>query len=484
MGTPVRPYIQSTQVMMLQADIDPLNRWLSRARVLLVDDQPANLTFLRHVLETEGYGELIALSDPIEAVERFEELDPDVVIVDLWMGPLDGIDFITQVLDMQPAGSYLPILVATGDHTPDARRRALSAGARDFLTKPLSPAEVRLRVRNLLETRFLHERMRDHNATLEERVAERTHELEEARLEILYRLARAAEFRDDQTGQHTMRVGRISGRIAQVLGLAEDAHELIARAAPLHDIGKIGISDTILLKEDRLDARERELIESHTIIGADILSGSRFPLLQLAEEIALSHHERWDGKGYPHGLAHENIPLAGRIVAVADVFDALTHDRPYKRAWTAREALTEIEAHSGSQFDPTVVEALLRIAPEMRVLETAPGITASAPMPGHLVTGQPVPDDTTLATLRMLREERDELAREVAALRQQIAQQAAVATDNVLAAQLEVLPQDVGIPQEHGIPPEHVIAPDAIAPETVRKPQRGRPRVRRWTQPN
>ncbi|HEX2168574.1 MAG TPA: response regulator, partial [Longimicrobiales bacterium] len=138
------------QVTMLSGDLDPLNSWLSRARVLLVDDQAANLKFLRHVLETEGYGELIAMEDPAEALERFEELDPDVVIVDLWMGKLDGFDFIGRVLEQQPPGSYLPILVATGDHTPDARRRALSAGARDFLTKPLSPAEVRLRVRNLL----------------------------------------------------------------------------------------------------------------------------------------------------------------------------------------------------------------------------------------------------------------------------------------------------------------------------------------------
>ncbi|MGH9371085.1 MAG: response regulator, partial [Vicinamibacterales bacterium] len=172
---------------MLSGDLDPLNDWLTRARVLLVDDQPANLKFLRHVLETEGYGELIAISDSVEALDRFEELAPDLIIVDLWMGRLDGFDFIARVREIEEAGSYLPILVATGDHTPEARRRALSAGARDFLTKPLSPAEVRLRVRNLLETRFLHEQLRDHNATLEDRVAERTHELEDARLEILYR---------------------------------------------------------------------------------------------------------------------------------------------------------------------------------------------------------------------------------------------------------------------------------------------------------
>ena len=409
---------------MLSGDMDPLNRWLSRARVLLVDDQPANLKYLRHVLETEGYGELIAYEDSVEALDCFEEINPDVVIVDLWMGRLDGFDFIAQVLERLPPSTYLPILVATGDHTPEARRRALSAGARDFLTKPLSPAEVRLRVRNLLETRFLHEQMREHNATLEERVAERTLELEDARLEILYRLARAAEFRDDQSGQHTLRVGRIAGRLAQVLGLAEDEQQLIARAAPLHDIGKIGIPDTVLLKQDRLDTAERTVIESHTTIGADILSGSRFALLQLAEEIALSHHERWDGAGYPNGLAQERIPISGRITAVADVFDALTHERPYKKAWTVKDALREIEASAGSHFDPAVVEALLRIAPELRVLEASTAALETPP-PRHIVMAPAGsgPDMAALATLRLLQEERDALVREVAELRQQIAQQ-------------------------------------------------------------
>jgi putative two-component system response regulator len=434
---------------MLTRDLESLDAWLATARVLLIDDQPANLTFLRHVLEPEGYGQLTLMSDSIDAIDRFSELDPDVIIVDLWMPGLDGFDFIARVEALLPEGSYLPILVATGDHTPEARRRALSAGARDFLTKPLSPAEVRLRVRNLLETRFLHEQLRCHNALLEQRVAERTHELEEARLEMLYRLARAAEFRDDESGQHTLRVGRIAGRIAQVLGLADEEHELIARAAPLHDIGKIGVPDAVLLKRGQLDAQERVIIERHAVIGADILSGSRYSLLQLAEEIALCHHERWDGRGYPRGLARDEIPISGRVVAVADVFDALTHDRPYKRAWTVRDALAEIEANAGTQFDPDVVEALLRVAPEAGLLaaETrdtraepltpsmiaalvasaagaGPGADPAADAPAHAGAaphGVPTVDAGVVAALHRSEQTRDALEHEVRLLRRQLA---------------------------------------------------------------
>jgi putative two-component system response regulator len=428
---------------------DTLDGWLSRARVLIVDDEPANLTFLRHVLETEGYGELIATTDAADACVRFRELDPDVIVTDLRMPRLHGFELIERVQLQLPPGTYLPILVVTADTAPESRRRALSLGARDFLTKPLSPSEVRLRVRNLLETRFLHEQLKQHNLLLEHRVDERTLQLEEARLEVLYRLARAAEFRDDQTGQHTLRVGRLSGRLAQVLGLGAEQAQRIERAAPLHDIGKIGVPDSVLLKRGRLDADERTVIETHTVIGADILSGSGFPLLRLAEEIALSHHERWDGLGYPHGLAGASIPISGRIVAVADVFDALTHERPYKPAWTVRQALVEIEASAGTQLDPGVVEALFRVAPEAQVIDAAADadaaarrllsplpvttaaasrrVAATAPTTGAATdgpvpatgaaTGEPVP----ATVVQRLQLERDALAREVEQLRRQLA---------------------------------------------------------------
>jgi putative two-component system response regulator len=419
-------------------DHDALIAWLSGTRVLVVDDEPANLQFLRHVLGTEGYGDLVTIKDPVEAVARFSELAPDLVIVDVMMPELDGFEVIARVRALSAADAYLPILVATADHAPETRRRALSAGARDFLTKPLSPAEVRLRVRNLLETRFLHEQLRGYTSRLELRVAERTQELEEARLEILVRLARAAEFRDDQTGQHTMRVGQLARQIGELLGLPTEAYELIGRAAPLHDIGKIGIPDRVLLKPDRLDAEELAIIRTHTVIGANILAGSRYPLLQLAEEIALCHHERWDGGGYPRGLAADAIPLSGRIVAVADVFDSLSHERPYKRAWTKAETLAEIGAQAGSQFDPAVVDALLRITGMGRVRRTATsrnGTTATAaaarsPETASRVKGPATSlaparsdaDATVLtARLKSVEAERDLLAREVDRLRRLIA---------------------------------------------------------------
>jgi putative two-component system response regulator len=392
----------------------------SPARILIVDDEPANLEFLRHVLEGQGYAELYDATDARDAADRLDEIAPDVIILDLMMPGFDGFQFMERVKEWLPHDVYVPLLVVTADTAADTRRRALAAGASDFLTKPLSPAEVRLRVRNLVRTRFLHGQLRDQNASLERRVSERTSELEEARQEILDRLARAAEFRDDDTGQHTQRVGWLSARLAQVLGLAEDRVDLTRKAAPLHDIGKIGIPDAILLKEGRLTPEERSVMEAHTSIGARILSGSRYPLLQFAEEIALSHHERWDGGGYPNGLRGEEIPLSGRIVAAADVFDSLTHVRPYKPAWTVQETIREIKAEAGRHFDPQVVEALLRIVPEA-VLMKGDGQVNSAPQPSL---------DQLQGRLEALHAERDAINQRIRNLRRRIARvtEAAVAS--------------------------------------------------------
>jgi putative two-component system response regulator len=248
----------------------------------------------------------------------------------------------------------------TGDDTPEAKREALTRGAKDFLNKPFHSDEVLLRIGTLLETRFLYLQVQSQNQILEGKVRDRTRELEAAQIEIIERLARAAEFRDDNTGQHTERVGQMAALIGRQLGLPVAQVALIRRAAPLHDVGKIGIPDAILLKLGKLSPDEFLLVKTHTTIGARILSGSRFPILRLAEEIAFNHHERWDGDGYAQ-IAGDAIPLAGRIVAVADVFDALTQKRPYKSAWPVADAIAEIDRQRGKQFDPVIVDAFLRI---------------------------------------------------------------------------------------------------------------------------
>ncbi len=338
-----------------------MDQKLSRARILVVDDDEANVELLRKVLEPQGYTNLRTTTDPLEAPQIYEEFEPDIVLLDLRMPEMDGFELMAVLKERTPEGVYVPILVLTSDSSQDAKRRALAGGAKDFLAKPLSPAEVRLRVQNLLETRFLHRALEAHNRSLEDRVRERTRELEAARLEILYRLARAAEYRDDETGEHTRRVGRASGQIAEALGLPRHEVELIEMVSPLHDVGKIGIPDRILISPGRLSEKDFELMKTHTIIGWELLRGSGFPLLDTAALIARSHHEHWNGSGYPDGLVGNEIPLVGRIVSLADAFDALTNSRPYKRAWSQAEAVAEIEANRGEQFDPEVVDAFMTV---------------------------------------------------------------------------------------------------------------------------
>jgi putative two-component system response regulator len=284
---------------------------------------------------------------------------PDLILLDLHMPHLDGLEVMAQLAEVAEA-SYLPILILSADVTPEARRQALSRGAKDFVNKPFQQDEILLRIKTLLETRLLYLQIQTQNQILEARVRERTRALEEAQVEIIERLAVAAEFRDDNTGQHTQRVGQMSALLARQLGLPDTQVSLIRRAAPLHDVGKLGVPDTILLKLGKLSEEEFAVVKTHTVIGARILSGGKFPLLRLAEEIAFSHHERWDGSGYA-GIPGTRIPLAGRIVSVADVFDALTQQRPYKPAWPVSDAIAEIDRQRGRQFDPDVVDAFIRV---------------------------------------------------------------------------------------------------------------------------
>ncbi len=330
------------------------------ARILIVDDQPTNVDLLERMLGRSGYTNLISTTDPRQVLSLVAETRPGLVLLDLQMPYLDGFQIMEQ-LAPHMQGTYLPVLVLTADITPESKRRALSMGAKDFLNKPLDRTEVLLRIHNLLETRLLHLELQHQNQFLEVKVSDRTRQLEAAQKEILVRLARAAEFRDDDTGHHTERVGRLAAAMAERMGLDHVQVELLRQAAPLHDVGKIGIPDGVLLKPRKLSSEEFEQMKTHTGMGAKILSGSHHPLLQLAEAIAHTHHERWDGTGYPHGLKGEEIPLPARIVSVADVFDALLHERPYKPAWSIAETLAEIERQKGRLFDPRVVDVFMAV---------------------------------------------------------------------------------------------------------------------------
>jgi putative nucleotidyltransferase with HDIG domain len=279
------------------------------------------------------------------ALEVIASAKPQLAMVDL-DDPAGGVDLLATLAPWINGSPPLPVIAIAPAGAADARRRARDAGAKDFLAKPLDPTEIVARVENVLAA-----------AQLTAQGGELNLELERTRLESLERVARLAEYRDDATYEHPQRVGRTAALLADQLGLAREVVEAIRVAAPLHDVGKVGVPDRILLKPSRLTAAEFELMKSHTLIGAEILAGSTWPVLQLAEEIAISHHERWDGTGYPDGKVEDEIPMSGRIVIVADNFDALTHSRPYADAWEPDKAAAEIRRQSGQHFDPDVVEA-------------------------------------------------------------------------------------------------------------------------------
>jgi putative two-component system response regulator len=331
----------------------------NHARILVADDEDGNVEILKRILARAGFTRVETTTDSRRVAELYVQQRPDLILLDLHMPHLSGLEVMDQLNEIAEA-SYLPILILSADLTPEARRDALSRGAKDFVAKPFQQDELLLRIRTLLETRFLYLQIQSQNQLLEAKVRERTRALEDAQVEIIERLAAAAEFRDDNTGQHTQRVGQMSALLARQLGLPDSQVALIRRGAELHDVGKIGVPDAILLKMGKLTPAEFEIVKTHTTIGARILSGGKFPLLRLSEEIAFTHHERWDGSGYA-GIRGTDIALAGRIVAIADVFDALTQQRPYKPAWPVADAIAEIDRQRGRQFDPDVVDAFLRV---------------------------------------------------------------------------------------------------------------------------
>lgn len=331
------------------------------AKILVIDDTEQNLNLARQVLLFAGYNEIRTLQDSRKAVEAITCDGPDIVLLDLHMPYYDGFEILEKVQKKMSPESFVPILVCSSDTSNEARERALKLGANDFILKPYDQTEMLLRVRNFLRMRFMHLALHDENVTLETRVRQRTQELMQARGEALDCLARALEYRDDDTGGHTKRVGDMSANIAHAMGLDEYDVEILRLTAPLHDLGKIAISDDLLLKPGAYTADERAVMQKHTLLGEIIIGDCSSPVLREVKEIALHHHEKWDGTGYPHGLAGEEIPITCRIVALADLYDALINTRPYKAAWEKEDALAEVKRLSGTHFDPQVVKAFLKV---------------------------------------------------------------------------------------------------------------------------
>ena len=326
---------------------------LNLMQLLIVDETPADAELLEQLLRGAGYGHVVSTHDAKRLRELCMTDSPDLVLLGLDSPVADALE---QIQDLIEEPDSLQVLVLMVDDEP-GRETALSLGARDFVSKPIRPGELLLRVRHELETRQLRLQLSDGNALLADAVRKRTRELDTARLESLSLLASMAEYHDDNNFQHTQRVGVSAALTARALELPETFVATILDAAPLHDIGKVGISRRILMKRGELTPAEWTHMSRHVEIGARILASAQSPVLRLAAEIARTHHERWDGKGYLAGLAGEDIPLSGRITSVADVFDVLTHERPYSPIWDRERALAEIERQAGTQFDPKVVEA-------------------------------------------------------------------------------------------------------------------------------
>jgi putative two-component system response regulator len=360
-----------------------LNLLLAAANILVIDDEDMNLRLVARILARAGYRHVTGLSDARELESQLLVTTPDLVITDLHMPNRDGFDVI-EALQPWIDEDRLPVLVVSGDAGVEARNRALTLGARDFVGKPFDPTELALRVRNQLETRLLFEDVRKQIRALRETVHGQTKEVEGARVEMLSHLATAVEYRDECTAAHTVRVGLLAAKLAEVLGLDAIEVSLIQQAAPLHDVGKIGVPDGILRKPGQLTDEEMAVMRTHAEIGADILRSDSSRVLQIAEEIARTHHERWDGRGYPRGLSGTQIPLSGRIVSVADTYDAMISDRPYRAARSPREAVEEIVRCRGTQFDPAIVDALLHVLARRAVpVRDAPRVRAGTADPSR-----------------------------------------------------------------------------------------------------
>lgn len=341
-------------------------------KALLIDDNPSNLYMLGKLIQNAGIGDVTQFKDARDALEATGNTQFDLIVVDYMMPTMDGLEFVRAI---RQNGEYddVPVVMVTTVDQREVCYAALEAGATDFLTKPIDMAEVKARLRNLVKLRDLQNRTRDRASWLGEEVRKATSEMASLEEEIILRLSRAAEYRDNDTGAHVLRVARASREIAEELGMNTQFCRDVYLAAPMHDVGKIAVPDAILRKPGLLTPEERREMETHSEVGANILAGSESRLIRLAAEIAATHHERWDGSGYPRGLSGTNIPISGRIVAVADVFDALISERPYKSAWPLEKAADFIVQNAGTMFDPAVVRAFQNRKPRIiRIVEDTP----------------------------------------------------------------------------------------------------------------
>lgn len=336
---------------------------IKEAKILIVDDQPANVTLIEKMLDIDGYINVISTTDPTQVESIYMEQNSDLILLDLNMPVMNGYQVLAKIREVDP--DYPPIIVLTAQSDRESRIKALDLGARDFLAKPFDRVELMTRIRNMLEVRIMTKAMKNQNKLLDGMVKDRTKELNDTRLEVIRRLGRAAEYRDDMTGFHIIRMSRYSQLLAIAVGMSEKDAEILLNASPMHDIGKIGIPDSVLLKPGKLDAEEWKIMQTHVDIGVEILSGSNSALMNMAAEVAQNHHEKWDGSGYPRALVGEDIPLTGRIVAVADVFDALTTERPYKKAWSVEDAVSFLKEQRGKHFEPKLVDSFIGILPDI-----------------------------------------------------------------------------------------------------------------------
>jgi len=384
-AAPAKPPLRGLAATVADLDGESGNLGPERARLLIIDDEPINVRLIEKTLRHAGYRHVVAHTDSETALEIIAAQHPDVVLCDVCM-PVSGMEILRRVV-ADPVLVHIPMIMVTASDDESLRAEALELGATDLLSKPLRMTELLPRVRNalLLKSHVAH--LQNYSHELERQVRRRTAELLASRTELVHCLARVAEYRDNETGRHVIRVGRYSGLLARQLRLDEETADLIEHAAPLHDIGKIGIPDAILLKEGKLTPEEFEIMQrhvalgkgafepmssqeirtfrSHTLLGEMMVNVGSSPLLTMAAQIALTHHERWDGNGYPIGLAGEEIPLSGRIVAVADVFDALSNKRPYKPAFPIEKCFAILNEGSGSHFDPQVVQAFNAVREEI-----------------------------------------------------------------------------------------------------------------------